>query len=783
VINRIFKSCIVGSFWIVSSFGISVVGTGTVLAQQSSYGNQDVISDILVQGNQRIEVETVKSYIFVRKGDLYDEKQVDRSLKSLFNTGLFSDVKIGRSGQTLVIEIAENPIINRIVFEGNKYKKDDKLYEEIQLRPRIVFSRSKVRADVSRILDVYRKGGRFAASVEPKVIQLDQNRVNLVFEVTEGPKSSIGKINFMGNKIYNNDDLRAVIRSRESRWWRFLTSDDTYDADRTAYDKQLLRDFYRSQGYADFRITSAVTELAPNKEDFFINMTVEEGELYHFGEIKVESQIPDLKAEVLQLLVFTRKGKLYNSELIDQTVEYLTDVAGLKGYAFVNVRPRISRDRENKAVNITYIVNKAPRVYVERVQINGNVRTHDRVIRREMRLIEGDSYNSSKMKRSEIRIKGLGFFKEVEINQIEGSTNDKTILEVTVEEQATGELSVGAGYSSQENLLFDFSIRERNLLGRGQDLRLGTRISGRRKEVDIGFTEPYLMGRQVVAGVDVYFRDNSFREANYEEVSLGMGLRTAFPLTEYIVMSSRYNLRRDKIDIPTSLLGATRSPFVTTNIGTFVTSSVGYGISYNTLDNRQKPNRGQNIVFNQDFAGIGGNVKYLRSQATYNYFVPVYGRWIFGVKAEGGHIMGLGRDVRINDRFFLGNPRIRGFEQAGIGPRDDVTRDALGGNVFYKGTLELYIPLGSGARELGIEASAFVDAGALFNVDLPNTLLNTTGLTHTVVGDTMTPRVSAGVGFTWMSPFGPFRVDFAKAIMSNEFDKTEFFQFNIGTRF
>tara|TARA_R110002096_G_scaffold151307_9_gene313819 strand:- start:39603 stop:41867 length:2265 start_codon:yes stop_codon:yes gene_type:complete len=754
-----------------------------VLAQQSSYGNQDVISDILVQGNQRIEVETVKSYIFVRKGDLYDEKQVDRSLKSLFNTGLFSDVKIGRSGQTLVIEIAENPIINRIVFEGNKYKKDDKLYEEIQLRPRIVFSRSKVRADVSRILDVYRKGGRFAASVEPKVIQLDQNRVNLVFEVTEGPKSSIGKINFMGNKIYNNDDLRAVIRSRESRWWRFLTSDDTYDADRTAYDKQLLRDFYRSQGYADFRITSAVTELAPNKEDFFINMTVEEGELYHFGEIKVESQIPDLKAEVLQLLVFTRKGKLYNSELIDQTVEYLTDVAGLKGYAFVNVRPRISRDRENKAVNITYIVNKAPRVYVERVQINGNVRTHDRVIRREMRLIEGDSYNSSKMKRSEIRIKGLGFFKEVEINQIEGSTNDKTILEVTVEEQATGELSVGAGYSSQENLLFDFSIRERNLLGRGQDLRLGTRISGRRKEVDIGFTEPYLMGRQVVAGVDVYFRDNSFREANYEEVSLGMGLRTAFPLTEYIVMSSRYNLRRDKIDIPTSLLGATRSPFVTTNIGTFVTSSVGYGISYNTLDNRQKPNRGQNIVFNQDFAGIGGNVKYLRSQATYNYFVPVYGRWIFGVKAEGGHIMGLGRDVRINDRFFLGNPRIRGFEQAGIGPRDDVTRDALGGNVFYKGTLELYIPLGSGARELGIEASAFVDAGALFNVDLPNTLLNTTGLTHTVVGDTMTPRVSAGVGFTWMSPFGPFRVDFAKAIMSNEFDKTEFFQFNIGTRF
>lgn len=784
MINRIFKSCIVGSFWVVSSFGISVLSTGGALAQESAYGKLDIISDIVVTGNQRIEIETVKSYIFVQKGEVYNEKEVDRSLKSLFNTGLFSDVKIGRSGKTLVIEVAENPIINRIVFEGNKYKKDDKLYEEIHLRPRIVFSRSKVRADVSRILDVYRKGGRFAASVEPKVVQLDQNRVNLVFEITEGPKSSIGKINFMGNVIYNNDDLRAVVRSRESRWWRFLTSDDTYDADRTAYDKQLLRDFYRSKGYADFRITSAVTELAPNKEDFFINMTVEEGELYHFGEITVESKIPDLKSEVLSLLVFTRKGRLYNSELIDQTVEYLSDVAGLKGYAFVNVRPRISRDRENKAVNITYIVNKAPRVYVERVEINGNVRTHDRVIRREMRLVEGDSYNSNHMKRSEIRIKGLGFFKEVEINQVEGSTNDKTILEVTVEEQATGELSVGAGYSSQESLLFDFSIRERNLLGRGQDLRLGTRISGRRKEVDIGFTEPYFLGRQVVAGVDLYFRDNSFREANYESVSLGAGLRTAFPITEYIVMSGRYTLRRDKIAIPSNLLGATRSPFVTNNIGTFVTSSVGYGVSYDTLDNRQKPNRGHRAVLNQDVAGLGGNVKYVRTQATYNYFIPVYGRWIFGVKAEGGHIKGLGQNVRINDRFFLGNPRIRGFEQAGIGPRDSLTRDALGGNVFYKGTLELYIPLGSGARELGIEASAFIDAGALFNVDLNSSLVNPdTGATHTVVGDTVKPRVSAGVGFTWMSPFGPFRVDFAKAIMSNEFDKTEFFQFNIGTRF
>jgi len=761
----------------------SALAASAAQAQQSAYGNLDIISDIVVKGNQRIEVDTVKSYIFVQKGDVYNEKEVDRSLKSLFNTGLFSDVKIGRVGSALVIEVAENPIINRIVFEGNKYKKDDKLYEEIRLRPRIVFSRSKVRADVQRLLEIYRRGGRFAATIEPKVIQLEQNRVNLVFEITEGPKSSIGKINFMGNVKYSNDDLRAVLRSRESRWWRFLTSDDTYDPDRMAFDKQLLRDFYRSQGYADFRITSAVTELAPNKEDFFINMTVEEGELYYFGDIEVESQIPDLKSEVLSLLVFTRKGDLYNSELIDQTVEYLSDVAGLKGYAFVNVRPRIRRDRKTQTVNITYVVNKAPRVYVERIEIHGNVRTHDRVIRREMRLTEGDSYNSSKMKRSEIRIKSLGFFKEAEIEQVEGSSEDKTILEVTVEEQATGELSVGAGFSSAENFLFDFSIRERNLLGRGQDLRLGTRVSSRRKELDVGFTEPYFMGRPVVAGVDVYYRDNSFREANFEQVSLGLGLRTAFPVTEYIVMSGRYNLRQDKIDIPVAFQ-STRSPFLNTDVGTFTTSSVGYGISYDNLDNRQKPNRGHRAVLNQDVAGLGGNVKYIRTQASYNYFIPIYKRWIFGVKAEGGHIMGLGQDIRINDRYFLGNPRIRGFEQAGIGPRDSVTTDSLGGNIYYKSSAEIFVPLGSGARELGIEASLFVDVGALFTVDLDDQLVNSaTGITHTIVADTPKPRVSAGVGFTWMSPFGPFRVDFAKAIVSDKFDKTEFFQFNIGTRF
>ncbi|NOZ42426.1 MAG: outer membrane protein assembly factor BamA [Alphaproteobacteria bacterium] len=783
MLNSIRKIFVTRAFVIVFFLGAVFSGAGEVQAQQSTSINPDVITKIIVTGSQRIEPATVKSYLFIHKGDVYNEKKVDRSLKTLFNTGLFSDVKIGRSGTALVIEVVENPIINRIVFEGNKYKKSDKLYKEIHLRPRIVFSRSKVRADVARLLEIYRRGGRFAASIVPKVIQLDQNRVNLIFEITEGPKSSIGQINFMGNRVYNNNELRAIIRSKESRWWKFLTSDDTYDPDRMAFDKQLLRNFYRSKGYADFRITSAVAELAPDMKDFFVNYTVEEGVIYHFGKVTVISKIPDLKSSILSKLTLTRKGDLYNSKLIDKTVEYLTDIAGLKGYAFVNVRPRIRRDRKKQTINITYVVNKAPRVYVERIEIHGNVLTHDNVIRREMRLVEGDSYNSAKMKRSKIRIKSLGFFKSVEIDQVEGSTDDKTILDVTVEEQSTGSLSVGMGFSSLNRFMFDFSIRQRNLMGTGQDLRFSSRVSSRSKQIDIGFTQPYFLGRPVVAGVNLFYRNVNFRLANFTQDSFGIGLRTAFPVTEYMVMSGRYNLRRDKIKYPSLFLGS-RSPFLTSNIGTFTTSSIGYGISYNTLDNLKKPNRGQRIIISQDVAGFGGNVKYIRTRLNYDYFVPIYGRWIFGAKAEGGHVIGLGQSVRINDRFFLGNPRMRGFQRAGIGPRDNLTRSALGGNIFYKGSLEVFIPLGSGARELGIEASVFVDAGALFSIDLPNQLFNpSTGAIHTIVGDTPKPRVSAGVGFTWTSPFGPFRVDFAKAILSNKYDRTEFFQFNIGTRF
>ncbi|MBL4602911.1 MAG: outer membrane protein assembly factor BamA [Emcibacteraceae bacterium] len=744
------------------------------------------ITSIEVTGNQRIEASTIESYLLLNIGDDFTEQLGDASLKRLYNTTLFSDVDVGRRGSVLVVSVVENPIINRIVFEGNKYKDDEDLYEEIQLRPRIVFSRSKVRADVQRILEIYRRGGRFAAAVDPKVIQLEQNRVNLVFEISEGAKSVIGKINFLGNKVFNNSILRTKMASVESRWWKFMASEDTYDPDRLTYDKQLLRDFYREQGYADFRVTSAVAELSPDKEFFFINISIEEGELYSFGEITIESKIDELDPDILKPALFTVKGAQFDSSAIDNTVDLLTELAGLRGYAFVDIRPQVRRNRAERTVDIVYVINEAPRVYVEEIKIINNVRTHDKVIRRELRLIEGDSYNSIKLTRSEVRVRALQFFKEVAVEQLEGTAADKTIIEISVEEQPTGELQAGLGFSSFEGLLVNFSIAERNLLGKGQFVRLGAQLSKRRKEVELGFTEPYFLDRRVAVGADIFLRDTNFIESGFRAKTIGTSLRTAFPLTEYIVMNLSYGLSKE--EVVTSFFSS--SPYISGSSGNFVTSSVSVGISYNSLDNPQKPNRGQLFTVSQDFAGLGGNERYLRTNVKYDIYLPVYKQWVFNFSAEGGHIQGLGRDIRLNRRFFLGNPKIRGFKEAGLGPREwnPSFRDlfsgfSLGGNTYYSTTAELFIPLGGGARDLGIEASAYIDVGALFNVDAEDTLLSDDGVLYSLLGNTPKPRISVGIGFSWASPFGPFRIDLAKAIRSQDSDETEFFQFNVGTRF
>ncbi|MDG1859589.1 MAG: outer membrane protein assembly factor BamA, partial [Emcibacteraceae bacterium] len=516
------------------------------------------------------------------------------------------------------------------------------------------------------------------------------------------------------------------------------------------------------------------------------NISVEEGALYNFGKIEVESQIDELPAEILEQMVFTVEGNQFDSTAIDDSVDRLTEVAGLRGYAFVDIRPQVKRNRNEQTVDIIYVINEAPRVYIEEIKIIDNVRTYDKVIRREVRLIEGDAYNSVKLRRSEVRVQGLQFFQEVVIEQIEGSAADKTILEITVEEQPTGELSAGVGFSSFEGVMVNFSIGDRNLVGKGQQYRLGAQISKRRKTLDLSFTEPYFLNRRLAAGVDVFLRDTNFIESGYRQKSLGSSIRTGFPITEFVLMNVGYTLRQD--EVTTGFFND--NPYLTNNSGSFLTSSINYGLTYNSLDNRQKPNRGQLASVSQIVAGLGGNEKYLKTLVKYDFFYPIYKFWIFNLSAEGGHTEGLGRTIRLNNRFFLGNPKIRGFKEAGVGPRENQERYTekfdgfnIGGNTYYTATAELFIPLGGGARDLGIEASVYADVGAVFNVDAEESLISQSGLLYTLLGNNAAPRVAVGIGFSWQSPFGPFRIDLAKAIKYQDSDETEFFQFNVGTRF
>ena len=740
----------------------------TLLPGHASWA-QSIVRDVQVTGNQRIEADTVRSYMGFGVGDSYDPLRTDKALKALFATGLFADVSIRRDGDTVVVSVVENPIINRLAFEGNKRINDDVLEPEVQLRPRVVYTRSRVQADVRRLIQVYRRSGRFAATVEPKVIQLPQNRVDLVFEINEGDLTGVERIDFIGNRRYDDGDLRGAVATKESAWYRFFTSDDTYDPDRLTLDRELLRKYYLKRGYADFRVVSAVAELSRDRSEFFITFTVEEGELYTFGKIELTTTLRDLDPERMREQLSTFEGETYDAEAIEKSIEAITFELGRLGYAFVDVRPRVNRDRENRTIGINYEIAEGPRVYVEQINITGNVRTLDKVIRREFRLSEGDAFNTAKLRRSRQRIQGLGFFDKVEITQAEGSQPDRIVINTDVQEKSTGELSFGAGVSTAEALIGDISIRERNLLGRGQDLRVSLTLSSRRRQVDLSFTEPYFLDRNVAAGFDLFNvqRDLQTR-SSYDEENRGGRLRTNYAITERLRMGLDYTLRQDEL----TNLDTDISPFLRREEGASVTSSVGYDLTFDTRDQPFDPNEGMVLRFSQDFAGLGGDIRFVRSTIAWSYYYPFVEDVVGSFGFSGGHIIGLDQDVRVIDRFFLGGDSFRGFESGGVGPRDRNTDDSIGGNVFYVATTELRFPLGF-ASEFGINGRVFAEVGTLVDPDVSGPALL----------DSNAPRVSGGFGISWVSPFGPIRVDLAAPFVKEDFDQEEFFRFSFGTRF
>ncbi len=860
------------------------------------------IRTITVSGAQRLEPATILSYVRLRAGQPYTQTAADQALKDLFATELFADVQLRNDGGNVVIQVKENPVVNRIILEGNKRLKEDKILPEIKVAARQIFTRSKVRADVARIIELYKRQGRFGATVEPKMVMLDQNRVDIVFEITEGPKSKVRRINIIGNEKFSDGDLRGEMVTKQSGLTKIFSSATSYDPDRLAFDQQKLRQFYLTQGYADFRVVSAVAELTPDKRDFIITYVVEEGDRYKFGDIKVESELRDFDGERLSGQLPMKKGNWYNAKMVEDTIDKLNETAGAFGYAFADVRPEYDRSKENLTMGLTFTIVEAPRVYVERIDVNGNTLTQDKVVRREFRIAEGDAFNSVQVKRSSERIKSLGYFQEkFEVEQKPGSAPDRVVLEANVEEKPTGQLQLSAGYSSLERFIFQASIEQRNFRGRGQRVGLSGSYSKYSKSIEASFTEPYLFDRNVSAGIDIYRRDlNSFnyfnndRNSTYKQATTGFQLRAGVPLTEFMTVVGRYTLNYDKVTLDRGLFYTDRltpgfeqcdpllaGRYLCEAIGTRTSSILGLSLIYDTLDNRVRPTRGFTGSLSVDYAGLGGSVKYGRVRGNAARYFSLGKGFIFSIQAEGGAIKSFDNsgdaaqgidDVRLTDRFYLGEPQIRGFDIRGVGPRvlrlsyvdldgdgtveageltsnkNQRTDDSIGGKFYYLGRAELEIPLGSGARELGLRPSIFLDAGAVWNVRRP--VLTDTGpggvflatknsagqplytqidaasvvngvctasATSTVTsavnprtltclptgttagvnaalgnniafaeryfGDSPRPRVAIGIGVNWNSPFGPFRIDFAKVLLKAKGDDTKPFTFNVGTQF
>ena len=750
------------------ALGAASLAVPTAGAQELSL--TDVVRDIEVEGNQRIEPETIRSYMTIRIGDPFDPGLIDRSLKSLFATGLFADVVLRREASALVVRVVENPIINRVAFEGNDKFEDDSLESEVQLRPRMVYTRTRVQNDVQRLIELYRRTGRFAATVEPKVIRLSDNRVDLVFEIDEGPITEVRKIAFVGNEKFSDGELREVVQTQESKWWRFLTSADVYDPDAINFDRELLRRFYLSHGYADFRVMSAVAELTRDREAFFITIMIEEGARYRFGGVEVDSQLRDLPAGWLVPFLTTSPGDWYNADAVESTIQILTDEVGNLGYAFVDIQPDVNLDRDRRTIDVTYVVNEGPRVYVQRIDISGNSRTLDEVIRREFRFVEGDAFNTAKFRRSKQRIENLAFFSSVELETLPGDAPDQTIIVVELEEQSTGTINFGGGFSTFEGLIGDFGIRESNLLGRGQILRLSASISTRRQLLDLGFTEPYLFNRDLAGGADIFRRTTDSRlESSFFREELGVGTNIAYSITEELRHSVRYIIRRDQIED----VDDTASRFIKEQEGSSVISAFGHTLTLDRRDSRTFPREGYLLSFSQDLAGFGGSEKYFRNQFIYEYYYPLSEHWTANFSFEEGFIFGFaGDDVRIGERYFLGGASMRGFDSSGIGPRDKTTGDALGGNLRYVASLGVGFPLGLPA-EFPIRGSMFTDIGSLAIVDDEDP----------AIFDEGSPRVSVGIGISYASPFGPIGFELTKAVVKEDVDETELFRINFGTTF
>ncbi len=754
---------------------------------------QGVVRSIEVEGNRRVEADTVRSYLQFNVGDAVDPAKVDGSLKALFATGLFADVSID-PGSTTIVRVLENPVVNQVAFEGNSEVDTDTLRAEVQLKPRSVFTRARAQGDVQRILDVYTRQGRFAASVDPKIIELENGRVNVVFEIVEGGATKVKGINFVGNQHFNDQQLRDIISTTQQGWFDFLKGTSIYDPDRMNLDRELLRQFYLKNGYADARVTAAQADLDRDGSGFVITFAIDEGQQYTFGPVSVENGLAELNPAALNGEVITYQGEIYNAQEVDKSVEKLTLATAEQGFPFARVRPRATPDPASRTISVVYAIDEGPRVYIERINVVGNTRTKDHVIRREFRLAEGDAYNPLLVDRAKKRLQGLGIFKTAEVKRRPGSAPDRVVLDVEVEEQSTGELSFGAGFSTNEGIIGDVSITERNFMGNGQFLRLKLAGSVERMQIDLSFTEPRFLDRNLSAGFDLFHKElDQTQDSGFSSRSSGGTLRLGFPLGENLWMQTGYTLKRDEIfNVGPNSSFAVKQACGATSLANGVapnctdeaywTSALGTSVTYDKRNHPRNPTSGYFFQISSDFAGLGGDVNYIRVQGEGRAYYPITDKITLVGRAVAGSIQGWGGDdVRLLDLYFRGGETVRGFDRAGYGPRDMTPggrQDSLGGQNYWATTAEVRFPLPFIPEDLGISGAAFADAGSLWGA--PDDIA---GLLGANLADDSSVRAAVGVSLLWNSPVGPLRVDYAEPVAKEEYDREQKLRFGASTRF
>ena len=815
--------------------GGAFVGFGASLSS-AGYAVAQVASSIVIEGNRRVESDTIRSYFILKPGERLDPVKVDEAIKGMMATGLFSDVRPAWRGSQLVITVNENQVISRIAFEGNKRVKDEQLLQEIQSKPRGALSLPLVQNDVQRIVDIYRRNGRYDVSVNPKIIERPNNRVDLVFEVREGNKTTIKEIDFVGNAAYSNWRLKDVIKTGQSNLLSFLKNNDLYDPDRVEADRDLLRRWYLKNGYADVRIVSAVAEYDPARNGFVLTFTIEEGPRYNFGAIDIQSNVGDVDPASLRSVLRASSGSTYNAEAVEKSVEEMTIVMSKRGYAFANVRPRGDRNFETHTISVVFVVEEGARAYIERINIRGNTRTRDYVIRREFDIAEGDAYNKVLVDRAERRLKNLGYFKTVKITTEPGSSSDRVILNVELEEQSTGEFSVSGGYSTSDGFIAEVSVGERNLLGRGTSARAAVSYGQYTRGIELSYGEPYFLDYRLAFGVDLFAKQvDSNSYYTYQQQTIGGAVRFGIPLREDLGLQLRYSAYSQKITLdqrlencnninpdfintfptfagaPTGFNPATTPAVGYSGIsscyadgeasaavkqqadaGAQIVSLVGYGLVYNTLDNNKNPTRGLIAEIRQDFAGVGGDVNFIRTTGETRLYYELMQDVISVMKLQGGYVTGWGsKDLRMLDNFQMGPNLVRGFQTAGIGPRDltlGTTQDALGGTLYWGSSFEVQVPIWGLPKDFGMRFAMFADAGSLWGYKGQTQFANGTSVTtiDPFTGkdtNSMIIRSSVGAGIIWDSPFGPIRVDYAFPLTQDPNDRIQQLRFSGGTKF